>query len=143
MEKMIANNELIEYTIFSTNIYGTGKKDILKLLECDKVCILDLDIKGVISIKKSNIPAIFACIKPLAAEELIKRLQTRHTETPKSIQTRIEAAKKYDEFSLFLFVACLVNENNIFDAKIENINLDAAVNDFISLFKEKYSYMEW
>jgi guanylate kinase len=53
MEEAISRNEFIEYAHVHTNIYGTTIAAVEKVRSQGKICILDIDIQGVQSVKKS------------------------------------------------------------------------------------------
>lgn len=51
MKAAIQNDEFIEYACFAGNMYGTSYKTVEETMEAGKVCILDLDLQGVKSMK--------------------------------------------------------------------------------------------
>jgi guanylate kinase len=48
-EDLKSQNELLEYTLYNGNLYGTSFAEIQKILEKGKYPIMDLDLNGVLS----------------------------------------------------------------------------------------------
>ncbi|KPM08967.1 guanylate kinase-like protein 2 [Sarcoptes scabiei] len=70
-EEMIANNEFVEYSMFSGNYYGTSYKELIDHENSNQVSLLDVDIRGVINLKKNNLNAKFIFIRPPSMEFLV------------------------------------------------------------------------
>ena len=51
-EKMIANGEVLEYTQYCGNYYGTPKKAVTDMLEQGRDVILKIEVEGAMNIKK-------------------------------------------------------------------------------------------
>ncbi|GME85036.1 unnamed protein product [Ambrosiozyma monospora] len=64
-----------------------------------RTCILDIDMQGVKSVKKTDLNARFLFIAPPSVEDLKKRLTGRGTETPESLQKRLDAATAELEYA--------------------------------------------
>lgn len=64
-----------------------------------KVCVLDIDMQGVQSVKKTQLNPRYLFIKPPSLEILEQRLRGRGTETEDAIQKRLEAAKRELEYA--------------------------------------------
>ena len=109
----IEKGSFVEYAEVHNNLYGTSRTAIEKVLESKKICILDLDLQGAKSIKKTDLKSLIVFIKPPSLEDLKKRLHSRNTETEDQIETRIKNAKKdikfYEENKDF-FDSCIVND---------------------------------
>lgn len=94
MERAIANGEFLEFTEFSSNIYGTSKKAVQNVQNQGKICILDIEIEGVKTIKKTDLNPRYIFIKPPSVDILEKRLRGRGTENEESIKKRLARAKE-------------------------------------------------
>ncbi|RYG67118.1 hypothetical protein EON64_08170 [archaeon] len=57
-----------------------------------KICILDIDVQGVQTVKKSKLDAKYMFIAPPSIKELENRLRGRGTETAEKIKIRLENA---------------------------------------------------
>lgn len=54
-EKLITNNDFVEYTECFGNYYGTLKSEIHRILDNNSVCILDIDFNGAYNVLVKNI----------------------------------------------------------------------------------------
>lgn len=89
----IENNELIEWERFYDYYYGTPKEFIIKTLENGKSVLLELDVKGALSVKKLFPESILIFIDVPSFEELVERLKKRKTESEEDLIKRIDRAK--------------------------------------------------
>ncbi len=72
--------------------YGTPKAPLEKTVNQGKIVLLDIDIQGGRSIKKTMPNAVTVFLIPPSLTELKKRLKGRHTEEPSSLQMRLKKA---------------------------------------------------
>jgi guanylate kinase len=90
----IKEDAFIEWEmVYEGKYYGTLKSEINKIWSAGKIPVLDIDIKGAINVQKqypSESVSLF--IEPPSVSELRKRLESRGTETPESIEARISKA---------------------------------------------------
>ncbi|CAK9275861.1 unnamed protein product [Sphagnum jensenii] len=95
MEKEISERKFLESADVHGNLYGTSWAAVDAVTNSGKTCILDIDVQGAQSVKKSPLDAIFVFIKPPYPEEaeLRKRLHGRGTESEEQIQKRLQNAK--------------------------------------------------
>lgn len=91
--KKIENDEFIEWEKFYDYYYGTFKKVIEETVDSGKSILLEVDVKGALSIKKLYPEAQLIYISPPSYEELVKRLRERRTENESDFRKRIERAK--------------------------------------------------
>lgn len=90
-ESHIKNNMLAEWEEIFGHYYGTLKSELENALVDSKICLLDVDVKGALNIKKlypDNTLTIF--LLPPNQEELERRLMSRGTEKKESILKRKE-----------------------------------------------------
>ena len=93
-EKMIENEELIEYAGYVGNYYGTPKPYLLSKLLEGKDVILEIEVQGAIDLKKRYPEAVMIFITPPDKKTLEKRLVGRGTESKAQIENRLERAAK-------------------------------------------------
>lgn len=93
-EKMIGNNEFLEYAEVYDNYYGTPKSFVLEKLDKGKDVLLEIDIQGALSVKEMYPDGVFIFILPPSMEELKKRIINRGTETSEALLKRINSAYK-------------------------------------------------
>nr|XP_054749674.1 guanylate kinase-like [Lytechinus pictus] len=98
MELAIANGEFLEHAQFSGNMYGTSKKAVQDVLATKRICILDIDVQGVKSIKETDLKPIYIFVKPPSIEVLEERLRGRKTDSEEAIQKRLATAIKELEY---------------------------------------------
>lgn len=91
---MIDGEKFIEWAQFSGNYYGTSIAAVGDVAQkAGKTCILDIDMQGVKSVKKSDLHARFLFVAPPSIEDLRKRLTGRGTETEESLEKRLKQAE--------------------------------------------------
>lgn len=110
-EKMIHNNELLEYAIVhGGEYYGTPKDKVEKNLNEGKDVLLEIDIQGALKVKDKFPEGIFIFIMPPTMKELVKRLINRHTESKEKILERFKNAyKEINEIKKYNYV--VVNDD--------------------------------
>ncbi|XP_043277896.1 guanylate kinase isoform X2 [Venturia canescens] len=117
MQDLIDQGEFIENAVFSDNMYGTSKKAVEDVKNNGKICVLDIDMQGVMQIKKSDLEPLLIFIKPPSISELENRLKGRKTETHDSLQRRLSMARAEIDYG---------EQPGNFHAVIVNDNLDKA-----------------
>jgi guanylate kinase len=122
--RKIENNEFMEWEKFYDYYYGTFKSVIDETIYSGNTILLEVDVKGALTIKKLYPFAYLIYISPPDYDELVKRLKERKTESREDFQKRIERAKM--ELSL----------KDKFDYIIVNENLEKAVNEASLLIKK-------
>lgn len=98
-KSMIEANKFIEWAQFSGNYYGTTVESVNKVTKSGKTCILDIDMQGVKSVKKTDLNARFLFVAPPSVDALRERLTGRGTETPESLEKRLSAATAELEYA--------------------------------------------
>lgn len=93
-KKAIQRDEFVEWEmVYEGKYYGTLKSELQRIWELHKAPLLDVDVQGGIHIQQlypQNSLSLF--IEPPSIEELKRRLEARGTETPESLQARINKA---------------------------------------------------
>jgi len=93
-QQKIKENAFIEWEmVYEGKYYGTLKSELERIWSEGKTPMLDIDVKGAIHVQKqypNNSLSLF--IVPPSVEELRKRLVLRGTETPETIEPRINKA---------------------------------------------------
>lgn len=92
-ERMIADNELLEYAEYVNNYYGTSLKVIREKLDAGIDVLLDIEVKGAAKVRQSCPDAIFIFMIPPSFEELSRRLHARNTDKEEVISGRLEKAR--------------------------------------------------
>ncbi len=97
-DKMIEQNELLEYATFNGNSYGTPRAYVEQLIERRKDVILEIEIQGALQVKKMFPDALLLFTMPPSAKELENRLVGRGTETPDVISQRLAISCKESQY---------------------------------------------
>ena len=129
MEAGIARGEFIEHAAVHTNFYGTSVAAVDKVQSAGKICILDIDIQGVQSVKRSSVECKYIFIMPPSVADLESRLRGRGTETEEKLQVRLKNAVGEMEFG---------QAPGNFDAVIVNADLEAAFQEIVSVLSSWY-----
>ncbi|CAN9502810.1 unnamed protein product [Ophioblennius macclurei] len=117
MQSGIDGGDFIESAEYSGNLYGTSKAAVHAVQKNNLICILDIDMQGVKSIKNTDLNPIYISIQPPTLQTLEKRLRDRKTETEESLQRRLKAAEAEIAFS---------KQPDVFDHIVINDKLDEA-----------------
>lgn len=122
-ERKIAEKEVLEYTEYCGNYYGTLKKSVNDLLEKGKDAVLKIEVEGAMNIKAMFPEACLVFILPPSWEVLEKRLRDRGTETEEKIVERTKQARSEVEYA------------KNYDYLIVNDDLDNAVKDMLAILR--------
>ncbi|AMM51353.1 guanylate kinase [Rufibacter sp. DG15C] len=108
----IDNDEFVEWEeVYEGAFYGTLKSEIERIWAEGKHAILDVDVKGGLSVKHFyGDRALAVFVKPPSIEELSKRLVARNTDSASSISSRVFKAKFEMSFE-DKFDTVIVNEH--------------------------------
>jgi len=119
--KMVDNEEFLEYANVHNNHYGTPKKFVLSEIEKGNIVILEIDVQGALQIKKSYPEGVFVFLLPPSMKELKNRIVKRGTETEKDINIRFKNA--FEELKFLNEYDYFVVNDKVLDAveKIETI----------------------
>lgn len=85
----IAADDFFEYDDHFGNLYGTPRTEALDQLQTKSV-ILEIDVVGGLNVKKLVPDAVLILITPPSTEELLNRLDKRHTESEETIAMRLK-----------------------------------------------------
>lgn len=91
---MIEKGEFVEWAEVYGNYYGTSKQEIERILNNKKNILLEIDVQGALSVKKSfPEESVLVFILPECFSDLKNRLITRNTEKKEDLEKRLEVAK--------------------------------------------------
>lgn len=121
MQQSIDRGEFIESAVYNQNLYGTSKRAVQDVLDAGKVCLLDIDMQGVISLKNTDMDCYYIFVKTPSLNELERRLRARGTETEGSISRRLDIAMQELAYA---------EQPGNFHSVIINDDLEEAYTDF-------------
>lgn len=120
-EKMISNNEFLEYAEYNGAYYGTPKKYIDDRLNSGIDVILEIEVQGALKVRELLPEAICIFILPPSMSELRRRLTCRGTETKDKVLSRFKRA--YQE----------INEVKDYNYVVVNDTVENAVQKITSI----------
>ncbi|CAM9417990.1 unnamed protein product [Pylaiella littoralis] len=115
MQAEIDDQKFIEYANVHANLYGTSIAAVQSVTAAGKICILDIDVQGVKSVRNAGRAVLdphFLFISAPSMDVLEARLRGRGTEKEDALQRRLANAKAEMEYGLEAdnFEKVLVND---------------------------------
>jgi guanylate kinase len=105
-DEMVDNELFIEWAHVHGNRYGTAHAEIRSASTNGVDLVFDVDFQGARQIKQSYPDAIGVFVLPPSIEELKRRLRSRGTESPESLDRRFKASlteiEHHSEFDYLL-----------------------------------------
>lgn len=93
-DQNIKQDNLIEYSEFVGNYYGTPKSYVERLLNEGKNVLLEIEVNGAQQVVKKMPDAITIFLMPPSLEELERRIRGRRTEAEDIVQERLAKAAR-------------------------------------------------
>ena len=120
---MIEHDELLEWANVYGNLYGVPREPIRQALDRGKDTIVKVDVQGAAAIKKILPQAVFIFLMPPSMEELMLRLNQRHTELPFDLALRAKTAEEE------------IKQLPLFDYRVfsQRDEIDRAVSDIVAI----------
>lgn len=116
-QRMIDNDELLEYAEYVNNYYGTSLKVIQEKLAAGIDVLLDIEVQGAAKVRSKCPDAVLIFIIPPSFEELSRRLHGRNTDSEETIAGRLKKAREeYKEIPKYDY---LVVNDKVADAAQE------------------------
>ena len=105
--KAVENGELLEWTEFVGNCYGTPVKEVERLRNEGKNVLLEIEQDGCSQVRKKVPDTLSIFIIPPSMEELERRIRSRKTEPEEIVQQRLaKAAKEMNNLKDYKYVVC-------------------------------------
>jgi guanylate kinase len=119
-QRLVDEGEMLEHAIVYGQFKGVRKTQIREALASGKDVVLRIDVQGVKRIRELCPDAVTIFLVPTDEQEWIERLLARKSETPESLQNRINAAK--DEMKqLDYFDYVVVNAKGNLDNAVDTV----------------------
>ena len=126
-ESHIRNDELLEYTEYCGNYYGTPKAPVFEAVERGEDIILEIEVDGAKQIKEKCPEAVLIMLLPPSFSEQEKRLRGRGTETEDKIQKRLSrTVEELDYLDIYDYV--IYNEDG---------GAEEAADDLLSIIRSE------
>lgn len=98
-EKKLDKGEILEYTCYCGNYYGTPKSEVDSRIEAGVNVVLVIEVEGAANIRRLYPDAKLVFVTPPSFDELESRLRGRGTENEDSIKHRLLRAKEEMSFA--------------------------------------------
>jgi guanylate kinase len=119
-ERMIKNDELIEWAYVHNHRYGTPKSSVMKIVDSGKFPIMTIDVVGAMNVKKIMPNSVLIFVIPPDFNMLVERLKNRG-DLISDINIRMNTALKEMDFA------------EKFDYLVLNEKLEDTVNSVINI----------
>jgi len=93
-ERRIEAGEMLEYTRYCNNYYGTPLREALAVLESGKNLILEIEVEGALNVKRLYPDAVLIMLLPPSFSVQEARLRHRGTEDEPTIQARLSRTRE-------------------------------------------------
>ena len=93
-KERIEKGEMLEYTSYCGNYYGTVLSEAMQTLESGQNLILEIEVEGAQNVKRLYPDAVLIMLLPPSFAVQEKRLRGRGTETEDKIKARLARAKE-------------------------------------------------
>lgn len=94
-DELVSSGEMLEYAVVhGLHKYGTPRKAVEAALARGENVILEIDIQGARQVKSAMPEARTIFIAPPNWDELVRRLESRGTESPSDQSKRLETARE-------------------------------------------------
>jgi len=100
-EKGIREGAFVEHAAVFGNLYGTPKKGVVETMEKGRVPLLDVDVQGAESLRRSGFEGVYIFVLPPTLEVLGRRLERRGTDRLEADKRLAEAAREMEEAARF------------------------------------------
>jgi len=118
--------DFVEWEELYGDCYGTLKSEVNCALRSGQSLLFDIDVKGGLSIKRCYPDALLIFIRPPSLEELKNRLVNRKTESPATLERRLER------------VSLEMELGKQFDREVVNDDLEKAVREVQNVIENHF-----
>ena len=132
--ELLSREEMLEFTEYAGNYYGTPYSEIKRIFASGKTPLLILDMNGVHALKKRKLDfGVYSVYIYSSPEELSERLGARYfSEGERGIELYAERmranARDFKNMRLY---------EGIFDSAVMNTEISSAVSEVVSAYEEK------
>lgn len=119
-QRRIEQGEMLEYTEYCGNFYGTPLREAEQVLASGKHLILEIEVEGAMNVKAKYPDAVLIMLLPPSHAVQEQRLRGRGTEIEEKILERLartrEEAKFFDQYDYIVY-----NHDNMSDRAVSDI----------------------
>lgn len=122
-EARIQNGEMLEYTTYNGNYYGTPLQEALRVIESGRNLLLEIEVEGAMNVKRLYPEAVLLMLLPPSFSVQEARLRGRATETEEVIRARL--MRTHEELDYYPH----------YDYVVYNDTVDACVEDILGVIR--------
>ena len=122
-KEMLKKDEFLEHQEVYGNFYGTPKAKVFEQLDKGFDVVLEIDVKGALSVMQRYPEAISIFVSPQDRDTLASRLKGRGSERPEDLERRISEA------------AAEIQQANLYDYIVVNNDVTECAEDVISIVR--------
>ncbi|ASK63551.1 guanylate kinase [Virgibacillus phasianinus] len=93
-ERLIKQNQLLEYAKYVNNYYGTPRAYVEETLAEGHDVFLEIEVQGALQVRENFPEGVFIFLFPPSLDELKTRIVNRGTETQELVLNRLREARK-------------------------------------------------
>jgi guanylate kinase len=123
-DRMIAQDELLEWADVFGSRYGTPAAPIREILDLGGDALLEIDVQGARQIRDAMPTAVLVFLEPPSLDELERRLRSRGTEDEARLARRLEKASSE------------LDQKDWFDHVVVNDDVDRAAAQVAAIIEE-------
>jgi guanylate kinase len=120
-EEGVAQGRFLEHATVHGNLYGTPRDGVEEVLARGDVCLLNIDVQGAESLRRSGLPLVTIFLLPPSMADLEARLAHRGTEGPEEKARRIGVAMRE------------MSQADRFDARVVNREVSGTVEEVAAI----------
>ena len=118
--RRIDAGEMLEYTQYCGNYYGTPLREVEEVLASGKNLILEIEVEGAMNVKAKYPDAVLILLLPPSFAIQEARLRGRGTEMEDKIRERLaQTRKEAEQFHNYDYI--VYNHDNRIDEAVENM----------------------
>ena len=117
----IREGRFLEHAHYNGHLYGTPAEPVYEALKAGECVILEIEVQGAMSVRKSAPTALFVFVDVPSFSELSQRLRARGTEDEEAIHNRLVQAREERDFA------------HCYDERLINGDIAKATQDLVKL----------
>ena len=127
----VAQGKFVEHAVVHGNYYGTSIASVATVMESGRLCLLEIDIQGVLAVRKvESLKPRCIFVRPAEFCHLADRLAARGSESAETTETRLDTARAEMDF--------FYTHRQIFDADLINDELEATYQKLLETIQRLY-----
>ena len=119
-QDMIDKDEMLEHALVYGEYKGVSRAEVRNALASGKDAILRVDVQGAATIRRKCPQAVLVFLTAGDEDEIIRRLNARHTETEEKLKMRIDTISREKE-CIPQFDYLVVNKNGFLEKAVDDL----------------------